>query len=277
MITFPQAIPPQPPNNTKETYAQIESRILNTYENVDNLGICGDKVKSIYGISWGDTVNKPTIFLNACIHGNEWESTYWTLYFLDCLIDPKKSPPHLSKYFEYFRSNYSFYVKPIANPWGFEFGIRAGKDGTDYNRQYHTDTYTEVVATKNKVKEYKPVIFIDNHTSGYGHESIGVGGYGTDLRVIGKSIIDSLKVIRGHDSIGWYESGVQSDVSIGRGWVSNELSERGTNIISILIEGVFKEDSSLNTYDDKVRYGFNTLIVSCLYADKLLRLKAHGR
>ncbi|SDN98364.1 DUF2817 domain-containing protein [Alkalicoccus daliensis] len=272
MITFPQTTPPY---YDKESYEQLAERIKAEYEICEDLGVCSDGKRHLYGLCFGDTDSKPVIFMSASIHGEEWEATYWTMHFFNCIVNPGHALPEVRHLFIKLRERYSFYVIPVVNPYGFHHGIRFTEDGTDLNRQYENDDHPEVLIVKNKVKSLRPHIVLDNHTSKLPSETIGVGGRGDkNIKLIGEYIMKSMKYIRGHNDITWYREPVQHKLGIGRGWVSEQESKSGNKIFSVLIEGA--RTGSLGTFKDKGEFGFNTILATCLYADNFLRKGIYG-
>lgn len=265
MITFQQIVPPVLAD--KEDYAVIEARINSTYSNVENLGLCSDGINSIYGVPFGDPT-KPCIFVDSTIHGNEWESTYWCLHLLDCLIDPTLASEEVQPYFEYFAEKYHFYFIPILNPSGWIADTREITGGIDPNRTFDLDLYPENTIPKAKILEKKPVLFLDNHTATQPNETVGLGGNsGIDYSIMTQDLIYSLRYIRGHRYVDWYPvSPIQTDMAIGRGWASNQMSSTGRKTMCILFEG--RKPDTLQT---KVTMGFNGLLLALLYADRYFK------
>lgn len=265
MIIFPEL---KHPEITKESYANLVSRIESKHpENFEVLGLSSDNERSLIGLK-KETTGKPTIFLNASIHGDEWESAYWTLTFFELVKNPDKANPVVRKHFMMLSENYSFYLIPVVNPWGYDNNIRHNVNGIDLNRQYDTDgIYPEVDIVKQKVSEKKPVLFIDNHTAWQSKETFGVGGLsGVDFEFWGNQIIKSIRFIRKHSEIDWYPvDPIQSNKHIGRGWASDQLSSTGSKTISTLVEGARRGNYS--TQEDKLQFGLNMNLLICLYAD----------
>jgi hypothetical protein len=266
MITFPQSTPH---TYKKETYKELESRLLREYD-YEKLGTASDEKSCIYGLKYGDMENKPVILLSACIHGEEWESTYWTLHFFDCVIDPEKAEPPVRHFFETLRIRYSFYCIPVINPFGFEHSRRLSKDEVDLNRVYHKDKYAEVEIVKKRIAELKPVLVADNHTAEMPKETIGVGGLGNkNIVFLGESIIKSMKFIRGHNQIEWYREPVQENVNIGRGWISGQPSKSRHSVFSVIVEAA--REAPLGSLQSKAEFGFNAILCTCLYTDLFFR------
>lgn len=239
---------------------------------VNDLGASSDPTKNMFSIDYRQ-IDKPTIMLTACIHGSEWESTYWTLQFLDYIIDPEIAPLDTQKYFNLLKENYGFFVLPVINPSGFEHSRRAGVDSVDYNREFENDSYAEVRSVKESISAVKPLVNIDNHTSGLAYDAVGYGGYGNDIRVMMENVIKNSNFVMSLERINWYPSSVQTDKAIGRGYISDQDSIRDTKILSILLEGIAAYDRTESVIQEKLDFGLNAILITCLYADRYLKSK----
>lgn len=250
-----------------QTYDDFVGR-YQAMKNVElhDLGESEDPSKNLYGIQFGDTENKPCIFLVGSIHGTEWESAYWTLFFIEMITDPSKAPPTERKYFNYLRNKYSFYAIPITNPWGFENMERHNYNGVDANRDFNDLTQKETVIITDKFKELKPVLAIDNHSASIDYHSFGTNNSPCERLFF--EFRKSLRLSLADNTVDFYPAGgfETSRPGTGREWFSNQESSRGLNTLSVLLEGFY----SLRQHEfleEKGTFGLTSLLLTCLYMD----------
>ena len=115
-----------------------------------------------------------TAFLIGGLHGDEYEAV-WSLYNLLWHVYNK---PTTDERLKYVRSSVRLIVIPVANPWGYERGIRHNSNNVDPNRNFDVlkgfegsvgtpFDQKEALAIKTVADQYDGEIdlFIDNHTS----------------------------------------------------------------------------------------------------------------
>lgn len=255
------------PKYSHENYNTFTERYSDLEEvQINDLGKSEDPEKNIYGIRHGDLENKPCIFLVGSIHGSEWESAYWTLFFMEMIANPQKAPHTLREYFRYLKDKYSFYAVPVANPWGFENMSRTNYNGVDANRDYDDKSQKEIQIITEKFSEIKPVLFFDNHLANINYHSFGTAN-STCERVF-YEFKKSIRLILRDNTIDFYPLGgfESSAPGTGREWASKQDNIRGTKTISVLLEG-FRSLEQESYLQEKATFGINALLIFCLYVD----------
>lgn len=277
MIIIPKQ---QVPTYEYEPYATFITRYNSLDVSIDNLGASSDATKNVYGFAIGDLNSKPIVYVQASIHGAEWESAFWTLRFAEMLINPLiTANSKVGKYLQLLKKRYSFYFIPVVNPWGFDNKIRENINEVDCNRDFDTFEENETIIVRNKMQELKPVFFIDNHCMTNSYNGIGAGN-NTYARMW-RNLIKSLNLILSgststtEDRSGDYVRNYPIDwltpsLETGRGWSATQLSNYGGNTIPLLIEAGWSAEHT-SYLQEKAEYGLNTSIVALLYLDILRR------
>ncbi|WP_033437549.1 M14 family zinc carboxypeptidase [Saccharothrix sp. NRRL B-16314] len=100
---------------------------------------------------------KAPVWINANIHGDEWEGTDGALRVIeDLALDTDR---HTA---EFLRRN-RVYVNLTANPDGRVAGTRANASGFDLNRDFVTSSQPESRAMRDVVKRVQPLLVLDEH------------------------------------------------------------------------------------------------------------------
>ncbi|WP_309117478.1 M14 family zinc carboxypeptidase [Saccharothrix sp.] len=100
---------------------------------------------------------KAPVWINANIHGDEWEGTDGALRVIEDLAttsDPAK--------LDLLRRS-RVYVNLTANPDGRVAGTRANAAGFDLNRDFVTASQPETRAMRDVVKRVQPLVMLDEH------------------------------------------------------------------------------------------------------------------
>lgn len=184
---------------------------LDGYE-LQDLGVCSDGENHIYGLSLGDP-NKPTIFIQQTHGLQEWRTCYWIRGFAKELINPT-NPFHEFSMMQ-LRNKFHFYFIPCLNPYGYIHNVRWNANGVDLNRNYdyrweefeseggtwgtkgdYPFSEVEAQISRDKVLEYRPVMFLDMHT--WGSEDGGTNHLtspdGLHFWWLGRDIVSSLRI-----------------------------------------------------------------------------------
>lgn len=266
-----------PKEITQQSYDDfIESCHQEEGWGIEELGESSDPTKSLYGMWYGDVVNKPTIYITSTLHGNEWETAYFTQEFRRIWHNPKMHPNY--EVIEKLKQTFSLYVIPLVNPYGFQQRFenpgtdqgRPNANGVDINRNFLASSpQPETVIIKNKFEEISPVAMMDCH-SYRSTEALGYGDIETPFyRELYWSALDNLaavlkpyeankdaaltSIVRGH--IPHYDD-TRYSVGQGRAWASNQINKYGKSVLSFLIESHRFGPSSREMY-----FGVNSLIV----------------
>ncbi|MBB5955418.1 hypothetical protein FHS29_001999 [Saccharothrix tamanrassetensis] len=100
---------------------------------------------------------KAPVWINANIHGDEWEGTDGALRVIEYLAT---SPDRQTTNF--LRRN-RIYVNLTANPDGRVAGTRPNATGFDLNRDFVTASQPEARAMRDLVKRIQPLLMLDEH------------------------------------------------------------------------------------------------------------------
>ncbi|WP_238412362.1 M14 family zinc carboxypeptidase [Saccharothrix deserti] len=100
---------------------------------------------------------KAPVWINANIHGDEWEGTDGALRVIeDLAVTNDRSAV------DFLRRN-RVYVNLTANPDGRVAGTRANAAGFDLNRDFVTSSQPESRAMRDVVKRIQPLLMLDEH------------------------------------------------------------------------------------------------------------------
>ncbi|TQM83276.1 zinc carboxypeptidase [Saccharothrix saharensis] len=98
---------------------------------------------------------KAPVWINANIHGDEWEGTDGALRVIeDLAFDPGARD---------FLRRHRVYVNLTANPDGRVAGTRANAAGFDLNRDFVTSSQPESRAMRDVVRRTQPLLVLDEH------------------------------------------------------------------------------------------------------------------
>ncbi|MDR6596225.1 M14 family zinc carboxypeptidase [Saccharothrix longispora] len=98
---------------------------------------------------------KAPVWVNANIHGDEWEGTDGALRVIEDLALTPSAAPFLRRHRVYFTLS--------ANPDGRVAGTRANGAGFDLNRDFVTNSQPESRALRDVVKRIQPLLVLDEH------------------------------------------------------------------------------------------------------------------
>jgi hypothetical protein len=100
---------------------------------------------------------KAPVWINANIHGDEWEGTDGALRVIEALA--LGTDRHTAEFLHRNR----VYVNLTANPDGRVAGTRANASGFDLNRDFVTSSQPESRAMRDVVKRIQPLLVLDEH------------------------------------------------------------------------------------------------------------------
>jgi hypothetical protein len=149
-----------------DDYDTIVQRI-NQFDNVTNIGKDESGIYDIYCIEMGN-LDKPTILVEASLHGTEWQGTSFSMRFMEELRDntfPDKA--FRSKLLSMFHIAYI----PVLNPYGYDTQPstesdvegRYNSNGVDLNQDFDNFTQAESQHAKSIMDSMKPFAFLDIH------------------------------------------------------------------------------------------------------------------
>lgn len=249
--------------------------------NIENLGTASDSESSVYGMYYGDVVNKPVIFITVAHHGNEWVPIFSAQEFRRIWNNPRLHPNY--RVIEEMKRRFAVYCFPLINPSGYKLRYDTGDEGKgrdnfngiDMNRDYLAENpqpETEIV--KNKFMELQPITYFDSHsyviTEGFGYGDPAEKYY----RQLFYYTIDNLsftippyevnKIAGQNNLTRKFRSHIpryrDQKYSLGQGkaWANHQISKEGKKPISFLFE-----EHRRGPTERGMEFGINSLIVSC--------------
>ena len=108
---------------------------------------------------WGDNIKVP-VFVNGAIHGNEYEGVESNMQLIeDLATTPYGADPTIDDILDHVILVFNV----IQNPDGRVAGTRANGNGFDMNRDFMTQSQSEVRATVALIQKWLPVEVLDLH------------------------------------------------------------------------------------------------------------------
>jgi hypothetical protein len=108
---------------------------------------------------WGDEIKVP-VFVNGAIHGNEYEGVESNMQLIKELAT---TPYGVNPKFDDILDHVILVFNVIQNPDGRVAGTRANGNGFDMNRDFLTQSQSEVRATVALIQKWLPVEVLDLH------------------------------------------------------------------------------------------------------------------
>ena len=109
--------------------------------------------------TWGDEIKVP-VFVNGAIHGNEYEGVESNMQLIEELAT---TPYGANPAFDDILDHVILVFNVIQNPDGRVAGTRANGNGFDMNRDFLTQSQSEVQATVAQIQKWLPVEVLDLH------------------------------------------------------------------------------------------------------------------
>jgi|SRR5690625_2135612 len=148
----------------------------------DRLGFSQDGEHELLGVRIGDSV-KPVVLIVGGMHGNEWPSTRSTARMIEVIQLPENT---------WLLEHFSFYVVPVANPWGYVHNRRQNSRNVDLERNFDNQWETgddnaegtrwrgpspnseaETIILRDLILSLQPVAVLDVHGwGGYDYSSM---------------------------------------------------------------------------------------------------------
>jgi Zinc carboxypeptidase len=108
---------------------------------------------------WGDNVKVP-VFVNGAIHGNEYEGADSNMQLIE---DLATTPYGANAMFDDILNHMILVFNVVQNPDGRVAGTRANANGFDMNRDFLTQSQSEVRASVALMQKWLPVEVLDLH------------------------------------------------------------------------------------------------------------------
>jgi hypothetical protein len=143
--------------NPRETPQQI--RDFSRWEQYRRLALEDPARAQALLEEWGDNVKIP-VFVNGAIHGNEYEGVESNMQLIeDLATTPYGEDPAIDD----ILNHVILVFNVIQNPDGRVAGTRANGNGFDMNRDFLTQSQSEVRATVALIQKWLPVEVLDLH------------------------------------------------------------------------------------------------------------------
>ncbi len=143
--------------NPRETPQQI--RDYNRWNQLRGIALTDpDRAQALLN-RWGDNVKVP-VFVNGAIHGNEYEGVESNMQLIEQLAT---TPYGANPKFDDILNHVILVFNVIQNPDGRVAGTRANGNGFDMNRDFMTQSQSEVRASVALMQKWLPVEVLDLH------------------------------------------------------------------------------------------------------------------
>lgn len=252
---------------TKTTnYSEFTTILTNSGCTVTDIGndTAGNIVKAL---SIGSLTSKPVIMIVGGIHGDhEWRSPHWIIEFMKII---STQPLPYSSWISQLKAKFDFYAIPLVMPFGYFNNSYVNANGVNINRNFDykwtefddsqssqkkgTSAFSELETkiVRDKVLQYKPVLFIDCHTWGVVSPGavIGKGSHVTPMQF---RIMQQCRSLIGRTDINIEDL---ADRPTADNWVRNQMSRLGAPIQSFYLEPCY-----LETDQEQSRIGINVLL-----------------
>lgn len=150
------------------SYNNIVQRIMG-FDEYENIGKDQSGQYDMYVIHMGDRT-KPTIFVDASMHGTEWQGTFYTLDFFE-QIKNDTFPDKILR--DRLLSDFHIVYLPVMNPWGFDRTTeleprtrnrgRRNSNNIDLNGDFNNFTQRESLNVKSILDRELPFAYMNNH------------------------------------------------------------------------------------------------------------------
>lgn len=257
--------------NYNDMIAYTDKKLLPLGFKKEVIGKSQDGEFNLYGYSLN--LDKPVFWLDSNIHGSEWWTCYYCLDFLVAVWGGTYFDKRISKL---IRENFGMYYVPSVNPWGYQNVKYPQSRGVNLNRNFDAgnwENYTsgneqwkgnnfkgfgpasesETQAIQTKIKEIKPYIAINCHTTTGSGSGVDVNTRFSYYKLLTTDMLDSLKLT--YPGIGTINWNIQFTPS-AESFYGQLTSKEGTPTIASVLE--HQSDT------DKFNVGYATLFIIAL-------------
>lgn len=257
--------------NYNDMIAYTDKKLLPLGFKKEVIGKSQDGEFNLYGYSLN--LDKPVFWLDSNIHGSEWWTCYYCLDFLVAVWGDTYFDKRISKL---IRENFGMYYVPSVNPWGYQNVKYPQSRGVNLNRNFDAgnwENYTsgneqwkgnnfkgfspasesETQAIQTKIKEIKPYIAINCHTTTGNGSGVDVNTRFSYYKLLTTDMLDSLKLT--YPGIGTINWNIQFTPS-AESFYGQLTSKEGTPTIASVLE--HQSDT------DKFNVGYATLFIIAL-------------
>lgn len=154
---------------------------------ITNQGASSNPSYNLRSLAVGPATGKPVMVVLGNTHGDEWQTVYWTLRFVQLVAGAIPNPQ--TRLFSYIRNNLRIIAVPCLNPHGYTVLSRNNANNVDLNRNYdwgwdewspdnpgeyggpkgpYAFSEPETQLVKSLVETHRPVMLMDCHAEGSG-------------------------------------------------------------------------------------------------------------
>jgi hypothetical protein len=228
-----------------EDYRSLKERIFQ-FDQVTNIGKDESGNYNMYLIELGNK-DKPALFIQAGMHGSEWQGIIYSMRFMEELRDGTFPDKALR---EKLLSEYHIVYVPVVNPWGYDRAVpnklnsgRYNFSGIDLNRDFKEFTQVEAQNVKVAMDEFQPFAFLDIHMMQSQYEAnkgnnIVLGNGQPQTNEIYDTIADSLVLYAEQPVTRWGYPNYDDPVNPGlaRTYMRNQKNPYTPHTLSYIIE-----------------------------------------
>lgn len=238
---------------------------------MEDLGESSTPSMHVYGLHRDLDTDKPVIYLQSGMHGNELPPVFFSRQFAIWIASPNLAPPSVRHLFEYLKNKYAWYWIPIVNPYGYEHKTREN-EFMNINIDFQDRTQKETNIIINLFDRIKPVMSIDSHNWEQDQYTpchtmaTYKDGY-RDRHFHRQLINNALKSIATltHDTVIEYFHTSHGGRHFHT-WAGEQKGSNGDYVISWLIE-----TSRMRSPEIQTKEGINAMLVFCLQFDAWFR------
>lgn len=235
----------------------VDSQLLPLGFTKEAIGTSTDGGFTLYAYKLN--LDKPVYWIDSNVHGSEWWTVYYTIEFLTDIWGDKHIDKRASKA---IRDNYGVYYIPSLNPWGYENKSYTQSRGVNLCRNFDNlwdiapvkppkdpnckgespESENETKIAVAKIKEIKPAIAINCHTTLGAASGIDMYARYSIYKLLAKDILNIGRLVAGN--IGLLEWNTQFGPT-ANGWYATQTFKEGYPIYSTIIE----QQSNQNEFD----------------------------
>lgn len=237
-------------NYEQGTYAELVDSLADTGCTVEQLGISSDGTNNLYGIHYGDLVNKPTVLVVGAQHGSEWVGAHYPIEFMRRIANADYYDEDV---INSLRDTFGFYCIVAANPYGYENVSYTNANGVNLNRNYDNNwesyevthpsqekgtapfSEPETQIIRDKFLELQPILAFDCHTTGETPGGIDIGGSTSPHRDLLLEADKELRQIFDDASLSTQQWNSTGGPTMS-GWVRNQTSKEGITPVHGMVE-----------------------------------------
>lgn len=227
------------------SYNNIVQRIMG-FDEYENIGKDQSGQYDMYVIHMGDRT-KPTIFVDASMHGTEWQGTFYTLDFFE-QIKNDTFPDKILR--DRLLSDFHIVYLPVMNPWGFDRTTaleprtrnrgRRNSNNIDLNSDFNNFSQRESRNVKTIIDREQPFAYMNNHlmtpeTPRNQNNVLIIGNGQGATNYVKEDWINSLAYYTGHSVTNWAGS-TNLSRGLSRRYVRDLNNPYTSNTLSYITE-----------------------------------------